>query len=293
MLFMKKIIYFISILITCASCGKSTEVKRLEAQNDSLKNVSIQTRTEFDELLSTLNVVEDGFNQIKDAENYLTIHSMANTDINKSVKEKLIEDMDFIQETLKSNKEKIDKLQKLYNSSANQSKELKKTIDRLTAQIESKTATIIALQEELGKKDQQIAQMSQSMKDLGDTLSQLKTESTAQKAEIAKQETELNTAYYVFGTKKELKDQNILSGGGLFSSTKVLQGDFNKGYFTKVNINELKEINLFTGAKPEVKTNMPKDSYTIEKDTQGNYVLYITNAQRFWSLSRYLVIVVD
>ena len=89
---MKKIIYFISILITCASCGKSTEVKRLEAQNDSLKNVSIQTRTEFDELLSTLNVVEDGFNQIKDAENYLTIHSMANTDINKSVKEKLIED---------------------------------------------------------------------------------------------------------------------------------------------------------------------------------------------------------
>ncbi len=290
---MKKIIYFISILITCASCGKSTEVKRLEAQNDSLKNVSIQTRTEFDELLSTLNVVEDGFNQIKDAENYLTIHSMANTDINKSVKEKLIEDMDFIQETLKSNKEKIDKLQKLYNSSANQSKELKKTIDRLTAQIESKTATIIALQEELGKKDQQIAQMSQSMKDLGDTLSQLKTESTAQKAEIAKQETELNTAYYVFGTKKELKDQNILSGGGLFSSTKVLQGDFNKGYFTKVNINELKEINLFTGAKPEVKTNMPKDSYTIEKDTQGNYVLYITNAQRFWSLSRYLVIVVD
>ena len=167
---------------------------------------------------------------------------------------------------------------------------MKKTIERLTAQIESKAATIIALQQELAKKDNAIAQMSASMRDIADSLSQLQVEATAQKEEIVKQTKELNTGYYVYGTKKELKDQKILSGGGLFSSSKVLKGDFNKEYFTKIDITELKEINLHTTSKPEVKTNMPKDSYIYERDKEGFYILVITNPKEFWSLTRYLVI---
>ena len=147
---------------------------------------------------------------------------------------------------MKNNKEKIEQLKKHYDNSNYQSKELKKTIERLTPQIESKAATIIALQQEREKKDNAIAQMSASMKDIADSLSQLQVEATAQKEEIVKQTKELNTGYYVYGTKKELKDQKILSGGGLFSSSKVFKGDFNKEYFTKIDITEIQEINLHT-----------------------------------------------
>lgn len=43
-----------------------------------------------------------------------------------------------------------------------------------------------------------------------------------QDRKIAQQEAQLYTGYYCFGTISELKEQNILSGGGLFSRTKVL-----------------------------------------------------------------------
>ena len=39
-------------------------------------------------------------------------------------------------------------------------------------------------------------------------------------------------------------------------------------------------------------TSHPADSYSLDKDSNGQYVLRITNPDRFWSLSKYLVITV-
>ena len=49
---------------------------------------------------------------------------------------------------------------------------------------------------------------------------------------MTQDEEALNTVYYALGTNKELKEQKKLSkGGGLFSSKKVMEGEFNKNYF--------------------------------------------------------------
>ena len=40
---------------------------------------------------------------------------------------------------------------------------------------------------------------------------------------------------------------------------------------------------------PRMLTTHPSDSYKLEKDAKGLYELQITNAQKFWSVSRYLV----
>lgn len=106
----------------------------------------------------------------------------------------------------------------------------------------------------------------------------------AQKANtINTQDKQLNTAWYVFGTKKELKEQNILVNG------KVLQGNFNKNYFTKVDIRSLKAIKLYSKSA-KLLTMHPSSSYKLERDAQGQYVLNITNPQLFWSTSKYLVV---
>ena len=39
------------------------------------------------------------------------------------------------------------------------------------------------------------------------------------------QDEALNTVYYALGTNKELKEQKIVKGGGLFSSKKVMEGE--------------------------------------------------------------------
>ena len=50
---------------------------------------------------------------------------------------------------------------------------------------------------------------------------------------MADQDKEINTAWFVYGTKTELKDQGILKSGDVLK-----QGDFNRDYFTKIDIRQ-------------------------------------------------------
>jgi len=100
---------------------------------------------------------------------------------------------------------------------------------------------------------------------------------------LNKQDKELNSAWFVFGTRRELIEQNILNRG------EVLQSYFNKDYFTKVDIRIDKEIKLYS-KEARILTNHPADSYTLTQNTKKQYVLHITDPQRFWSTSKYLVI---
>jgi hypothetical protein len=93
----------------------------------------------------------------------------------------------------------------------------------------------------------------------------------------------LHTAWFVFGTKKELKEQNILDAG------EVLRSNFNKDYFTKIDIRIDKEIKLYSKSA-EILTSHPAGSYTLQRDANKQYVLRITNPDAFWHTSKYLVI---
>ncbi|MEG1617270.1 MAG: hypothetical protein RR202_12550 [Bacteroidales bacterium] len=290
---MKKIIYPFAALLLFASCGgNSAKMKQLQSENDSLVAVNTQTKAEFDEMLSTLNEVEEGFAQIKTAENYLVVQAQSNTDLNKSTKERLAGDIQMIQETLKNNREQIAKLQEQFDKSRSQSAQMKKTIQRLSNEIETKSAMIASLSAELAKKDVKIAELTQSVTELAGTVDVLTEETKEQQATLAQQEKALNTGYYVFGTKKELKEQKILTGGGLLESSKVMEDNFNKDYFTKVDVRELKEIPLYA-KKAKMLSNMPEGSYIFSKGSDKNLTLVITDYKAFWSLSKYLVIQVD
>ena len=59
----------------------------------------------------------------------------------------------------------------------------------------------------------------------------LATTAAAQSEKFNAQDKALHTAYYCFGTSKELKEQKILSGGGLFSKSKSIAEWFQQGLF--------------------------------------------------------------
>ena len=103
---------------------------------------------------------------------------------------------------------------------------------------------------------------------------------------VSAQDRELNTAFYVFGTKRELKEQNILQGGEVLRN-----GNYNKDYFTKIDIRVDRIIHLYSKSA-KLMTAHPEGSYTLDRDAQGQYTLRITDPNRFWSVSKYLVIVV-
>ena len=60
--------------------------------------------------------------------------------------------MQLISETLKKNKEQISQLEEKLKKSGIQSSALRKTIDRLSSELDQKATMIVALQEDLAKK---------------------------------------------------------------------------------------------------------------------------------------------
>jgi len=100
----------------------------------------------------------------------------------------------------------------------------------------------------------------------------------------------LNTCYYVIGSKKELKAHKIIESGFL-RKTKILEGDFEMSYFTKADRRTLNDIPLHSN-KAELLTNHPKDSYELV-DHGGTKTLHILNANRFWEKSNFLVVKID
>ena len=287
---MKKLLLACTCATLLVSCGQnSAEYKKLKAENDSLKIENTKSSSEMNEILSILNDVEADIQSIRDAENYLNIQQQTGGEFSKSNREQIKQNMQWISETLKKNKETINQLEDKLKKSGIQSSALKKTINRLSSELDQKATMIVALQEDLAKKNVRIQELDEMVSSLNEDVESLATTAAAQSEKLNEQDKALNTAYYCFGTSKELKDQKILSGGGLFSKSKVLQSGFNKDYFISVDIREVKEIPLFA-AKAKLKSNHPEGSYEFVKDEDGNLTLNITDPKTFWSLGKYLVI---
>jgi DNA repair exonuclease SbcCD ATPase subunit len=287
------IISLCGLMIMTTGCVKtSKEYLQLKAESDSLRMENAVHAEQMNEMLSLLNDIEADFQTIRDAENYLNIQQGSGNEFTPSARERIKSDMTIIRETLKKNKEQIEKLEQQLKNSNIQSTALRKTIERLRAEVDQKTGVINALQEELATKNIKIDELDQTVASLKDDVEDLASSNAAQQRTLEQQDAELNRAYYCFGTTRELKDQKILTGGGLFSKSKVLQGDFNRDYFIAADIRKLSEIPLFS-SKAKVKSNHPEGSYNFTKDDDGNMIFHITDYKAFWSLGRYLVIEVN
>ena len=270
-----------AFVLTGCNDGKNNAANSA-AQADSLNSIIAQKDSELNDMLGTLNEIEDGLNQINEAENRVVL--LKNGE-GANKRQKLKEDVQFIATRMKQNRELLAKLQKQLANSSIQGDQLKKTIENLQKQLAEKEKQIQALREELDSKDIHIAALDETINNLNTKTSNLTQESSKKTEVINAQDKQLNTAWYVFGTKKELKNQHIMEGG------KVMTGNFNKSYFTKVDIREVSEIKLYSKSA-KLLTTHPSSSYTLVRDANKQYTLRITNSQIFWSTSKYLVVLV-
>ena len=279
---MKKVLLFALCLFTLASCnnGKSPSGPSDDSQKDSLQKIIEQRDNEINDMMGILNEVEEGFRLINEAENRV---SVARNGEGASRKQQIRENIQFIQQRRAENRELIEKLRNQVKNGSIKSEQLQKTIENLTKQLEEKDHQIKDLYAQLEAKDIHIEELQNTTNTLSKNVDILQDDNAKKANTINTQDKQLNTAWYVFGTKKELKEQNILVNG------KVLQGNFNKNYFTKVDIRSLKAIKLYSKSA-KLLTMHPSSSYKLERDAQGQYVLNISNPQLFWSTSKYLVV---
>lgn len=289
---MKPTIFSLAILLVLmTSCGKqSSDYKALKAQNDSLMNAKLTLQNEVDGYFSAMNEIEQNIEKIKSTQNTITIQP-AGQDLNDDVRTKINEDMTYLNDMLQANKDELSKLKAKLKKSGFKSAELESTIARLTKSLDEESQKVADLQTQMAQKDSLITGLGTTVDNLGKNIENLATENKVKQSKIADQEETIHTAWYVFGTRKELKEQKIITSDGFFSPQRILESDFNKNYFVRIDARNTKSIPLYsTSAK--ILTNHPKSSYTLEKEN-GNFILLIVNPEDFWSISKYLVIEVN
>ena len=263
---MKKLFILAIGAFAMASCNQEA-VKKAEVaatqQRDSLEQIIAQKDNEINDMMTTLSDIEEGFREITEAQSRVTLAKQGEG-TNTMVRIK--ENMQFIQAAMKQNKELINKLKQQVRESTVKGTQLKKIIDNLTQQMETKDKQIQTLREELDKKDIHIAELDEKVADLNTNVTNLTADNTEKQQTINTQDKALHSGWFVFGTKKELKEQNILSSG------EVLRSNFNKEYFTKIDIRIDKEIKLYSKSA-EILTSHPASSYTLQRDANKLVIL--------------------
>ena len=286
---MKKFFYFAICALMVIGCQeeKKEPVAAVIDQSDtidSLQQVIEGRDNEINEFMSTLNQIQEGFRLITEAEGRVTL---AKNGEGSDKAAKIKSDMEFIQNKMKTNREMIEKLRTQLNESTIKGNELKQTLENTIVsfqkQIAEKDRQLADLQSALEAKDIHITQLDQKIDNLHNDVTDLQTESSQKSKTISEQDKQLNTAYYVFGTKSELKEQRILE------NNEVLRKDFNKNYFTKIDIRNERTIPLYSKSV-KMLTSHPANSYRLEADAKKLYTLRITDPTAFWSTSKYLVI---
>lgn len=268
-------------LTGCKSEGKQPQVADTH-QKDSLQRIIAQKDNEINDMMETFNQIQDGLREVSEAENRV---SLVKDGEGANRKGQIMENIRFIANRMEQNRKLIDKLRQQLRESSVKGDELKKTIDALVQQLDEKEQQLQQLRAELDAKDIHITELDETINNLNDNVTNLRQESTEKTQTINAQDKQLHTAWFVFGTKSELKEQHILENG------KVLESNFNKSYFTKIDIRVDKEIKLYSKSA-KILTMHPSGSYTLERNANKQYVLRITNPDIFWSTSKYLVIVV-
>lgn len=300
---MKKLFFIAACVLSLAACNqdKKPAISPEQIQNDSLRAIITARDNEINDMMGTLNEIQQGFAEINEAENRVTVAKDGEGRDKTAV---IKENIQFIAQRMQENRDLIKKLQEQLRTTGFKGEQMQKAIESLNAQLVEKDKELRALRAELEKKNIHIKELDQTISGLNSDVAALQTdkqnlqtdkqnlqtekqnlqnESNRKTETINTQDKQLNTAWFAFGTKKELKRQNVLVKG------KVLQGSFNKNYFTKIDIRETRELKLYS-KNVKILTSHPTSSYSLTKDASGQYVLRISDPATFWSTSKYLVV---
>lgn len=289
---MKKSLFItlMSIAMLMVSCDNFFTSDRggLQQENDSLRRANTEIQEYYEEMISFITDIDADMQAIKSAENFI-IEQSTSDEVSTSAQSRIKDNIELMSQTLQRNRVRIAELEKKLNSGNAQSAALRKNVELLKQQIAEKDSLINSLQSTLLAREQRIEQLGVQVDSLTTQVDDLTLTNRRQDALLSSQEIALNKVYYAYAYAEQLRENNILTGGGLFSRTDVLKGDFNQDFFTSADMRHFTSLYL-ESKKVKVCTSHPSDSYELVKDDEGYYTLHITNPGRFWSASRYLVV---
>ena len=269
-------------LTSCKFVSGEKYEKKL-SENDSLIYVALQQSNEIAELSSTMNSISAQLDEING------VISLGNNDTSlKQQREHLMEQLQTVREKLNEKQKELEDFQNKYKSSLANIKELKKTIDRLTADINNNNEKISSYEALVNEQSKTIEKLNTNLTSTQQSLEIKEKENAEQLTVLNNQDKLLNEGYYIIANKSTLKDLGLVKGG-VFSKTRLTTGTFDMSSFTKIDIRELEKLEL-DSKDAKILTPMPESSYELVKGLDKKLTLVIKDKAAFWSQSKFLVV---
>lgn len=288
---MKKLVFILFAAATVASCTNKEQeekLKQLEAENLKLQEQIGGDANTINEFVNAYNEIQYNLDSIKAKEGIITANTATGVEMGADRKEQITQDIQLIYELSLKNRKKIDELQKKLKDEKGYTGNLKKMIENLEKQLAERDAQINVLKDELAKLDIVVENLTAQV-------DQLASESEGKSKVIDEKISELNTAYYIIGTEKNLKEAKIITKEGGFigmGKTANINKDFDQNAFNKIDITKTSTI-VINNKKAKIVTDHPTASYTLHGDKKHADSLSINDYKAFWRSSKYLVIVAE
>ena len=267
-----------------ANCGGGKSEKEMAKQIDSLQNVNKLAEMRYDDLQDYLAVIASSLDSINLEENEMLVGFSEGGPYNR---QRMKENVSHVREILANHRQKIADLEAKLANDNGQLKNLKTIITTLRQQIDAKDQELAQLRADLDNSKKDISMLTSRVQEISEESQAKDITILDQQETIIQQADKINSGYVRIGKKKELEAAGLLKGGGFLRKKKVDYSNIDLSKFQKVDISNFQLLEL--PKKYEIKTEVPKGSYNIEEYADYN-VLVITDPNRFWSVSNFLII---
>jgi chromosome segregation ATPase len=285
---MKKVALLSFVLgLVFSSCENfKTQYESASRKADSLSVVAETKDASINSFIASLNEIETNLDTIAHKQASIERTTTTAGENKSDQKARINENIMTINELLDKNRELIEQLQKKSRSQGRKISELQKLVNNLNLKMAEKDSELVKL-------NYQLADMKMNVENLNVTIDTLTAQNVVKESVIKEKTEKINTAYYIVGTYKELRDKKVLNKEGGFlgiGKNQKLINDFDGDAFTKIDITQTLTINLDC-KEAKIITTHPANSYSFDKDKDKVRSLTISDFDKFWGVSKYLVIV--
>lgn len=276
--------------------NKDSQINELHIETHRLDEIIQKRDSVINELDGAISEIEQNISFIKSKREQLEFEYRESS---QNQKDRIVEDIILMDSMLAESEQKMEQLTKKLHDSNIELDSFRKRMAVLNSELKNQTQVVSNLKKELENKDAQLADMGKKMEQL-ETVIVVQTDSLTALADSVEQATarlrlldqQLYKAFWVLGTFKELRNNNILAREGGFlglGKNKILSNDLNEDYFTELDIRETEIIPL-NAKKAQMISDHAANSYRFVYQDDLIAYLKIEDPYEFWKRTKYAVI---
>lgn len=272
------------ILGSCQSGPTEGEIAARDEAN-KLRNELVARDSLISEMALSFDDIEKNIALMDDREKLMGEH--AEGELNMDQRRKIVRDVQLMNGLMQESRDRIADLTKRLDKSKIEAGGLRKKLKELDLMLANRDSSIAGMKDELLARNFKIEQVNEQ-------LTAIELEMAKREAIIEQQTTKLNTAWFAMGTSKELEERGLVTKAGGFigiGKQSSLNADATASQFKELDVRETKRL-AFSGKKPHLVTEHPKNSYAFVDNGAALAYLDIKDPEAFWRLSKYAVVAV-